>query len=95
MLDGVQVEGWKLVPKRASKYWMDTAAVDKYAKRKGMLGKFYTKKLITPAQALKLDPDVNQFIDSKSSGVNVAPDSDQRKAYEDPLAGIAALASRI
>lgn len=75
---GMHIPGWKLVPKRATKKWINTDRLNSWAKRTGNLSVLYEKKLITPAQAIKLlgADSMNQFIESSSSGTNLKPTSD-------------------
>ena len=93
--DGVFVKGWKLVPKRASKYWTDPEKLEAWAKRNGHLNKLYQKKLITPAQAAKLfdDDSVNRFIESRSSGTNLKPSSDKAPEVQSLGGALSAIGS--
>jgi hypothetical protein len=84
---GVKIDGWKLVNKRASRVWNDAPAVELKLKhmRKLIAADYYTQKLLTaPAlekvcKAKKVDfAQFKRFISSVSSGTTLAHDSDPR-----------------
>ena len=86
---GGQVEGWKLVQKRASRVWTDPAAVeDKIRKAKKIkLSDGFDMKLKTAPQIEKvckaIGYDFKSFeplIAKVSSGTTLAPESDKRPA---------------
>ena len=89
MEQGAQVPGYKLVEKRALRKWKDASQVR--TALYGTLGDaLYKKELITPAQAEKiikkekLNADIDQLIEKKSSGTTVVPISDKREAVTIP-----------
>ncbi len=84
---GVKIDGWKLVNKRASRVWNDTDGVSqKLKKLRGLTADDYsTTKLLSPAQLEKIcklkDVDFVKFTDyisSISSGTTLAKLSDKR-----------------
>lgn len=86
---GVDVPGWKLVAKRATRRWADEETAAKYLQRK--LGKkgAYNLKLLSPAQAEKAlrrddagfdEHYLDRLIESKSSGTNLARESSPKPA---------------
>jgi len=100
---GVKIEGWKLVNKRASRVWNEPDAIA--AKLKSMrsmkLEDYMNMKLMTPPQLEKIckqkkvDFDkVQDYISSVSSGTTLAVDSDKRAEIV-PSAALKALADRL
>lgn len=86
---GEELEGWKLVEKRATRKWVDEAEVARLLEEKhGVKDAAFTLKLKSPAQveALlksrkeKLDEELAQQITKQSSGVKMARDTDPRPA---------------
>lgn len=76
---GEKVPGFKLVPRRATRKWLDMAKVEKLAQKE--FGEMvYQKKLLTPAQfEKKVDKEfVAKWAQSISSGVTLASESDAR-----------------
>lgn len=99
---GVQLPGWKLVNKRATRKWRDEEAALKYLRRPlGGKKAVVTEKLISPAQAEKLakkqgvNIDISPLVTAESSGFTLAPETDKRDAamtaevFKHSLAGIA------
>jgi len=83
---GANVEGWKLVDKRPSKKWIDSAGTAEYLKRKFTAKNAMVSTVISPAQAEKMAKKLgvkvqlkNRII-STSSGTTIAPESDKREA---------------
>ena len=81
---GAQVEGWKLVPKRANRKWADEEYATGYLEE-ALGGDAYTQKLISPAQAEKALKKIGSKLDDslvvkESSGTNLVPDTDPRPA---------------
>lgn len=96
---GVEIKGYKLVNKRASRVWTDRDAVeDKIRKaRKIKLEQGFDLKLKSPAQFEKVCKDLavdfeayGQYISSVSSGTTIAKENDKRQRAL-PLAGLAQL----
>ncbi|MFQ0815745.1 hypothetical protein AVM02_07485 [Brucella anthropi] len=88
---GHKIDGWKLVPKRATRKWTDEEAVSTIIEANHIVtDDFYTPPQIkTPAQVemiLKRDKrklsdiGLDQFITAESSGTTLAPDADSRPA---------------
>lgn len=93
---GTNIPGWKLVPKRAMARWSDPEKVHAWARREGKLSTIYEKKLITPAQAIKLlgGDSVNHLIERTSSGTNLKPSDDpapEAASLGDALSAIGSL----
>lgn len=85
ILSGGNVNGWKLVEKRATKKWVDETTADEFLSRHLAESEYTTRKIITPTQAEKLlkqqDIELPEFaIDKSSSGLTLAKDSDKRPA---------------
>jgi len=80
--------GWKLVPKRATRKWVNTEEeIVQYMKdaTKKKEEEFYERKLKTPAQMEKLlskqlGEGLRKLMESVSSGYNLVPESDDRQA---------------
>lgn len=85
---GAEVDGWKLVPKRATKKWANTDRTLKYLKRKLGAKNAVVPKLLSPAQAvkmakvLKIPLRIDNHIDKVSSGTTLAKASDPRIAVK-------------
>lgn len=80
---GREIEGYKLVKKRATRKWVDESAAEKFFRDDVALGdKVYSKpKLLSPAQIEKLKVDKNlvgQFTETPDSGNTMVPVSDKR-----------------
>ena len=77
------VPGWKLVPKRAMRKWDDASAVGSKLEK---LEALWDRKLKSPTQVEKLDPEVYEnlvetgHVVQQSSGTTLAPDHDPRTA---------------
>jgi len=85
ILGGGNVDGWKLVEKRATKKWADEADAEEYLSRHLEETDYLTTKIITPTQATKLlDKQgvalAEEFLSKKESGLTLAKDSDKRPA---------------
>ena len=80
---GVPITGWKIVAKRATRKWIESAAGDKVFKQ---IEGAHKTTLITPAQMEKLikknnvDVDITEFIMTECSGTTLATDDDSREA---------------
>lgn len=83
---GIPFPGYKLVPKRATRKWVDDAAADRWlARQKVGMRDRYTKKVISPAQAEKVLKKMNlelpeRYVVKESSGNNIAKNDDPRPA---------------
>lgn len=96
---GVELEGWKLVKKRAQRKWRDEATAMKYLKRKLKSANAVVEKVISPAQAekaskrlgiaLKLEANIT----AESSGSTLVHADDKRPAVLSQAALAASLAS--
>jgi hypothetical protein len=80
---GGNVEGWKLVEKRATKKWVDEETAEEYLSRHLDEPDYTTRKIITPTQAEKLlklqGVELSDaVVDKSSSGLTLAKDSDKR-----------------
>lgn len=95
---GTTVPGWKLVPKRATRRWVDEERVLKFARKWGITKKISKRALISPTQASKLLGDrfesMNHLVIAESSGTNLVPEDDPRKAVQSPFVKLAALGKR-
>lgn len=85
--NGVAIPGWKLVNKQPRRYWKDEEKAEKALKRKYGVKSAFKRTLMSPTQAEKLGDKfyghaLRKFVDSKSSGTTIAPDSDNRTAVE-------------
>jgi hypothetical protein len=86
---GVQIEGWKLVEKRAQRVWVDSTLVATEARKKFGDVPILDVKLKSPAQLEKILKDkkwVAERVKRESSGWTMVPDSDKRQAI-DPWGG--------
>ena len=83
---GASIPGWKLVTKKPRRVWANEADAEKAMRAaKVKVGDMFTKRLISPTQAEKLDKrlyaeKLSDIVVMHSSGVTVAPDSDKREA---------------
>jgi hypothetical protein len=80
---GGNVEGWKLVEKRATKKWADELDAEEYLSRHLEETEYLTTKIITPTQATKLLEKqgvelAEEFLSKKEGGLTLAKDSDKR-----------------
>ena len=80
---GGNVEGWKLVEKRATKKWVDETTAEEYLSRHLDEPEYTTRKIITPTQAEKLLKQQgvelsDEVVDKSSSGLTLAKESDKR-----------------
>ena len=83
---GMAVPGWKLVPKRSTRQWVDEAKAEQALMMAGLSADdIFKKELLSPAQAekvakkAKVDFPADQVV-AISSGNTIAPDSDPRPA---------------
>jgi hypothetical protein len=95
--NGGQLKGWKLVPKRAARKWVDTSDALTYIESAGIKSSVYLEeKLVSPAQLeKKVSPDLYQKIDAavvvkQSSGTTLARADDPRNE----IAGAGSKAAR-
>lgn len=86
---GQSVQGWKLVPKRATRKWKDGIDAVVHALQEGAgldHTDLFTEKLVSPAQAeavmkeRKVRFDLTHLVIKESSGTNLVPDTDPRPA---------------
>lgn len=88
---GHKIEGWKLVPKRATRKWADAEAVGVIlGANTENAGDFFTDPQVkSPAQVEDIlkrskrklsDIGLDKFITAESSGTTLAPDADSRPA---------------
>lgn len=83
---GVQIPGFKLVNKRPTRVWANPAEAEAtMRKAKIKVGDMFTKKLISPTQAEKLDKELYasrlaDIVVMHSSGLTLVPESDKRQA---------------
>ena len=81
---GTSVPGWKLVPKRATRQWVDENVAHKSLQEAGLAeDELYVSKLVSPAQAEKALKKTKQVLPdgltvAVSSGNTLAPESDPR-----------------
>lgn len=78
---GIAIPGFKVVEKRATRKWLDTAKVEKEAKKKfGDLA--FSHDLLSPAQLEKIAGKewVEPRCSAVSSGTTLVPESDKRQA---------------
>jgi hypothetical protein len=88
LLDGGTIPGWKLVQKRAMRKWVDEAAAQQHLRKlKYRLRDITTATLKSPAQIEKVvKPEhLEGLIESRSSGLTLAPESDRRPAVSTAL----------
>jgi len=83
---GADVPDWKLVPKKATRKWIDPNATAEYLKRKLTAKVAMKSEVISPAQAEKAAKKLGVKLrmkdrtNSKSSGTTLVPASDKREA---------------
>lgn len=83
---GIDVTDYKLVPKRATRKWIDPEATAEYLKRKFKAKNAMVSSVISPAQAekvskkLKIPIRMKGLTVSESSGSTMVPASDKREA---------------
>jgi len=82
---GEEVDGWKLVAKRAMRRWADPEQAEKFLRRKVKVAGTYKKTLVSPAQAEKALRAIGEeipdgLVNKVSSGHNLAPESNPRPA---------------
>lgn len=83
---GAEVPGFKLVPKRATRKWVDPEGTAEYLKRKLKAKNAMVSTVISPAQAEKVSKKLGIPIRMKdrtvsvSSGSTMVPESDKREA---------------
>lgn len=83
---GASIPGFKLVNKQPRRVWANEADAEKIMRAaKIKVGDMYSKKLISPAQAEKLDrglykSKLSDIVVFHSSGLTLVPDSDKRQA---------------
>ena len=88
---GARVPGFKLVQKRATRQWTDEEAAEKALRAgKKRVAQIFTRKLISPTQAEKLDGELYvekllPFVEKRSSGLTVVPESDKRPAVTNAM----------
>jgi hypothetical protein len=81
---GAVVPGWKMVPKRGLRQWVNEDGAAAALKAAGLgLEDIYVEKIVSPAQAEKLLKKTKQVLPdglavSVSSGNTLAPESDPR-----------------
>jgi len=103
MEKGMPIKGWKLVPKRAIRKWVDDEKTIKYFARIGLpAADRHVKKLISPAQAEealkrnRLPAELPAaLVDKVSSGTTLAPESDKRQAVAMAPQALQLLAERL
>jgi hypothetical protein len=85
--DGVVVDGWKVVDKRATRKWTDAKEAEKALLAKKIAKKHLYKTDLLTAPALekalkkaKIDVDLEPLITKSSSGTTLAPENDPREA---------------
>lgn len=93
---GAAIPGWKLVQKRATRVFVDEAAVIRALRNRKWKNDqiFKPRELKSPAQLEKLDKEVYdkalaKYVESKSSGLTLVPDTDKREAVANPMALLA------
>jgi hypothetical protein len=86
---GQEVPGYKLVKRKSHRKWTDEKKVIKWLKRNGYMDDyiFKSRELLSPAQIEKLFKKTERkilkpYIEKKSAGITIAPDSDRRKAVK-------------
>lgn len=83
---GAVIPGFKLVNKRPTRVWTDEAKAEQiFRAAKVPVGKMFTRKLLSPTQAEKLDKELygsklSDIVAMHSSGTTLVPDSDKRQA---------------
>lgn len=102
---GGYVPGFKLVPKRATRRWVDETKAERALAARGLSVKDRREvKVISPAKAEKALAKIGEAFDEKtsarlieavSSGTTLAPASDSRPAIETNAASVQALADKL
>lgn len=90
LLEGGKVEGLKLVEGRATRVWSNDKEAEKFLRKRFTVGKIFSKKMISPAQAQKLLKDASSKINQEfqkhvfktKPGAVVALSEDNRSFYE-------------
>jgi hypothetical protein len=96
---GAKIRGWKLVPKRANRAWVDeTQALTYLSRRLGKKNVVIEKIIGIPAAEKMLKATEKKFsldhlVESKSSGTTLAPADDKRPAVPSASAVAAAVKS--
>jgi hypothetical protein len=86
MEKGVSIPGYKLVQKHARRKWTDEDMAIKIMRRsKIKAADMYTKTIISPTQAEKLNKKLYsnrlaKYVESRSSGLTIVADTDNRPA---------------
>lgn len=85
--DGGEIPGWKLVPKRGTRKWVNPDAAIQYLEGAGLEpDDIWVKDLITPPAAEKVLKKIGirempeGLVEKHSSGTTLAPDADRRPA---------------
>ena len=78
MEGGVKIPGWKLVAKRATRKWADAKSALKYFESKFSLDEVAPRVLLSPAKMEKVCVVPPGLVNSTSTGLCVAPESDKR-----------------
>ena len=78
MEGGVKIPGWKLVAKRATRKWADAKSALKYFESKFSLDEVAPRVLLSPAKMEKVCEIPAGLVNSMSTGLCVAPESDKR-----------------
>ncbi len=78
---GDKVEGWKLVERRSTRYWLAPTVVAKEANAKFGNEAFTAPELLSPAQLEKVAGKkwVTERVSNVSSGLTLVPDGDRRQ----------------
>lgn len=92
--NGAAIPGWKLVNKMPRRQWIDQALAEAELRKRFKVAKIFKRELISPTQAEKLSKKVYAkvlapLVESKSSGLTIAEDSDKRDAVVNPFALLA------
>ncbi len=87
MTRGVTIEGWKIVEKRATRKWIDETHATAALLDAGIDPKVFTKTTTmtapqteTALKKAKIEFDLDELIEKKSSGTTMAPVTDDREA---------------
>lgn len=90
---GVDIPGWKLVQKRATRKWVDEdLAAAALLRLEASADDIYTRKIVSPAQAEKIlgksaKKHLEHLVVAESSGTTLAPAADKRPAVTAGAAG--------
>jgi len=93
---GAVIPGFKLVNKRPTRVWTDEAMAEKRMRNaKVPAGKMFNKKLVSPAQAEKVNKELygsklSDIVAMHSTGLTLVPDSDKRQAVTSSIELLAA-----